>query len=397
MASSQIAVAPAPVARQAMPLSRAGWVLRLVLGLGLLLGATIAFTPTGRVATKAILILPEVFPSAPVRPLLWFSSPPAQEEYSYTAADGQVDCDLYLPGGVGPHGSVILYTGAFGLRRDPGFVQFAEALARSGAVVLAPESSALRAGEISPEEVGSLLEAVAYLRGRPEVDPDRVGIFGFSAGGSLVLLAAETDVGRDEIAFVNIFGAYYDAHELLREVATQSIEADGQVIPWVPDEVTRYAVAKQVVMSVTNPVDAEILSRALLDGDLSALDQQDQLSADGRTVLELFQHPSAARADEILAILPPGTRERLAAISPSTHIDRLKANVYVMHDRSDRFVPFIHSRELASAAPHGTVRSFAEFELFGHVTPNRQVDPPTFVMELAKLFQLADKLGGEFL
>ena len=362
-----------------------------------MLVATLAFTDAGRVAAKAILIMPEVFPSAPVRPLLWLSSPPAHEEFSYIASDGQVDCDLYVPGGAGSHGGVILYTGAFGLRRDPAFVQFAEALARSGAVVLVPESSALRAGEILTEEADSLLQAVDYLRARTEVDPNRIGIFGFSAGGSIVLLAAETDAGRDELAFINIFGAYYDAHELLREVATQSIEADGEVIPWEPDQVTRYAVAKQVVMSVSDPVDRDILGRALLDNDPTALDQQNQLTAEGRLVLELFERPTAERVDEILAALPAATRERLAAISPSTRIDRLKANLYVMHDRSDHFIPFIQSRELVAAAPRGTVRSFAEFELFGHVMPNRQVDPPTFVKEVAKLLLLADQLGGEFL
>ena len=376
---------------------RLGWVARILLSLALILGATVAFTQPGRITAKALMILPEVFPAAPVRPLLWFSSPPAREEYSYTSQTGQVECDLYLPAGAGKHGSVILYTGAFGLRREPGFVQFAEALARTGAVVLVPESSALRAGDVLPQEVDSLLQSVAYLRDRPEVDPSRIGIFGFSAGGSLVLLAAETDVGRDQIAFLNIFGSYYDAHELLRDVATHSIEADGQVIAWEPDEVTRYAVTKQVVMSMADPMDREILGRVLLDNEPSALTQPDRLSSEGKLVLELFRSPSADRVDAILSALPPSTCERLTAISPSTRIDRLKANIYVMHDRADSFIPFIQSRELVAAAPPGTVRGFAEFELFGHVMPNRQVDPATFVVELGKLFVLAAKLGGEFL
>src|SRR5919198_625336 len=122
----------------------------------------------GRVAARTVLLMPEVFPDAPVRPLLWVSSPPRHEEYAYTSAAGQVDCDLYLPA-------------------------------------------------------------------RPEVDPSRVGIFGFSAGGSLVLLAAETELGRQQIAFVNIFGAYYDAGDLLRQVAEDRIEADGGSEDWEPD------------------------------------------------------------------------------------------------------------------------------------------------------------------
>jgi cephalosporin-C deacetylase-like acetyl esterase len=138
---------------------------------------------------------------------LWLSAPPQQFEYDYQSATGPIESDLYLPAEGGQHGAVILYTGAFGFRREPAFVRFAESLARSGAVVMVQESAALRAGEIAPEEVSGLLQALTYLQPRPEVDPSRMGIFGFSAGGSLVLLAAESDAGRDQIAFVNIFGA----------------------------------------------------------------------------------------------------------------------------------------------------------------------------------------------
>ena len=44
-----------------------------------------------------------------------------------------------------------------------------------------------------------LLAAVAYLRGRPDVDPDRIGGFGFSIGGELLLEAAAQSGGFDAI------------------------------------------------------------------------------------------------------------------------------------------------------------------------------------------------------
>ena len=160
-------------------------------------------------ALKTVLVLPGCSTS-PVYPLLWVTSPPRHEEHGFESAVGHVDFDLYLPTEEGRHGAIVFYTGAFGLRRDPSFVQAAEALARSGAVVMVPESAALRNGD-PPGEVDALRDELAHLRARLEVDPDRIGIVAFSAGGSIVLLAAEDEVIRDQIAFLNIFGSYYDA------------------------------------------------------------------------------------------------------------------------------------------------------------------------------------------
>jgi hypothetical protein len=68
-----------------------------------------------------------------------------------------------------------------------------------------------------------------------------------------------------------------------------------------------------------------------------------------------------------------------------------------MHDRSDSYVPYTHSRQLVAEAPPGTVRHYTEFDLFGHVMPNRQLPPAVFVRELAKLFHHAWLIGQEFL
>jgi prolyl oligopeptidase family protein len=395
---------PAPVEAPAPPRRRERERKRRRLPVWRILSAIVAVaivvglvSHPGRVAVQMLLLLPELFPNAPVRPLLWVSDAPVHEEYSYESAAGHVDADLYLPGSGGRHGAVILYTGAFGLRRDPGFVQFAEALAREGAVVMAPESVALRNGYVTADEADDVLQATDYLRSRGEVDPNRIGSFGFSAGGSIVLLAAEDPRGRDELAFLNIFGSYYDAPQFLREVVSREIDVDRQSTPWEPDEVTIYTVEKQIVTSLPDPVDREILGRVYLDKTTPAEGELDQLSADGRLAVELFERPSPARADAILDALPASSRERLDSVSPSRHIDQLKTRLYIMHDRSDSYVPFVQSRELAAAAPAGTVERFTEFDVFGHVTPNRQLDPLPFAGELIKLFAHGWSLGQEFL
>lgn len=371
-----------------------GW---LVLGTVLALTAGAFLTHPGRVALKTMLVLPELLPDVPVRPLLWVTSPPRHEEHRFDSTAGHVEFDLYLPAAEGRHGAVILYTGAFGLRSDPSFIQAAEGLARTGAVVMVPESVALRNGEILPVEVDALRAELAYLRGRPEVDPNRIGIIAFSAGGSLVLLAAEDEVARDQIAFLNIFGSYYDARELLLAVASHEVDADTGRRPWHPSDVSVYTFAKQVIQSLPDDDDRDILTRTYLERQPEALDELDRLSPDGRLVRELFERPSRERAAAILDALPQVSRDRLAAISPSKGIGRLKAKLYVMHGREDRHIPVTHARELAAATPPGTLGRYSEFDMFVHVMPNPDVDTPTLAVELLKLGHHAWLVGQEYL
>jgi dienelactone hydrolase len=367
----------------------------LILVLALVLaGAT---THPGRVVVKALLILPEAFPDASMRPLLWVSSPPRREEYAYASAAGPVDVDLYLPAGDGRHGAIVLGTGAFGLRRDPAFARFAEALARCGAVVMVPESEALRSGEMRDEEVDTLLRAIAYVRDRPEVDPARIGVAGFSVGGSMALLAAEDDTGRQEIAFLNVFGAYFDLPSLLRAVASRSIDDGGQQVAWEPTEVTEYMFTKEVINALADEADRDVLFDVFLDKPPVASADVTRLSQPGRLAQELLEHPSAEGVDRLLAALPPSSLERLADLSPATHVDRLATHLYILHGRADHHIPVTRSRQLAIAAPAGVLRHYTELEEVEHVRPDRMLDGPACMLDFARLFHHLWLVGQEFL
>src|SRR6266516_2100355 len=138
---------------------------------GALLLGLVAFSHPGRVAAITLLLLPDMFPTSPLRPLTWITQAPSFDEYSYDFSIGHVDSDVYLPAGGDRHGALIMLLGAVGFpRRDPALGRFADGRSRAGAVVMIPESSNLQQGEIQPGEVDGLLQAVAYLRDRPEVD-----------------------------------------------------------------------------------------------------------------------------------------------------------------------------------------------------------------------------------
>ena len=87
-----------------------------------------------------------------------------------------------------------------------------------------------------------------HLRGREYVDAQRVGLAGFSVGASFALAAAADPRIADDIAFVNAFGGYYDAADLLAQIAAgRAVDGDTEtaweVDPAHASGVRQYAVA----------------------------------------------------------------------------------------------------------------------------------------------------------
>ena len=131
---------------------------------------------------------------------------------------------------------MILLLGAGDLPRSDLAVHFAEALARLGVVVLVPESSghAGRAADVRRGRRGARQPRPAATASRTST-PTRVGLIGLSASGGLSIVAAAQPDLRDRVRFVNSFGSYDDARSLLVDVASRSIDVDGQVRPWQPE------------------------------------------------------------------------------------------------------------------------------------------------------------------
>jgi pimeloyl-ACP methyl ester carboxylesterase len=352
-------------------------------------------TRDGQIALKLILLQSELFPNPPMRPLISLTEPPIHESYAYESSAGSVESDLYPPSTGGVHTAALLYTGIFGLRRDAAIVRIAEGLARTGVIVMVPESTTLRSGNIVAGETDTIHRAVTYLRQRADVDPEHIGVFGFSVGGSLVLVAAEQESDRDDIAFVSVSGAYVDARDLIREVTTRTMIVDGQILPWTPSEIASYTVARQIIIALPDAEDTDILWRAVLDHDPSANGELDRLSEQGQLVLEILRAPSPDRADEILRVLDTPTDDRLTYIPPGNGIEGLHARLYVLHDRGDTFVPFTHSRRLAMVTRGRTLRYYAETELFEHVTPDVHPGLQVFAREFPTVTRYLWLLGHE--
>jgi acetyl esterase/lipase len=130
---------------------------------------------------------------------------------TYTSHDGvSLQGDLYLPAAAGPFPALIgVHGGGWQAGARNAFQYWGPYLAERGYVLFAISYRLAKKGQtMFPQAVNDVLAAVQFVRGSAgqiKVDPERLGLFGASAGGHLASLAA---LGGDRF-----IGAYpQDAH-----------------------------------------------------------------------------------------------------------------------------------------------------------------------------------------
>ena len=349
----------------------------------------LAFTHPVRVALLALSLLPSIVGTLPVDPLVQLTPNPLRESFSLEYAGGTIEGDLYSPRGAGQqHGALILVLGARPVERDePILVRFAQGLSRAGLVVMIPVSPNLSAGRIVVEEVDAIVSEVELLRARPDVDPARIGILGFSVGGSVAIQAAADPRLEGKLVLVNAFGSFYDGVDLLRAASTHSLAYAGLDEPWEPAPLVTWVIARQFVDTLPDPNDRQILEQVFLQYDDAARQQAPTMTATGRAALGLLDGLPPAETEAALALLPPASLARLRAIRPAQYLDRVATRLFIMHDRGDHFVPYTESRRLAAHAPPERLEQFAELDMFDHVVPNRPPTDAAFYLEALRLLR----------
>lgn len=360
-----------------------GSVRRIGLAILAILLLTVAWEPT-RVAMQTAVMLPGLLGSGPqALPLL--TKPPQRMSLPYRAVPGgEPDlAELWLPDWASaerPAGAILMVLGVNNLGRNhPAIERVADALARTGVAVLVPDSRTLLEGRLEVGEIEGVVDAFQLLASRPEVDRDRVGIFGFSVGGSLALLAAADPAIAPSVRWVNAFGAFSDAATYLAAVSAHAYRAsDGTARAWTPAPLARQVYLEFMLDQVDHAGDRAALEEAfgapIREGRRPGADTavRQGLATDvARTVHDLFTARSLDAAGAAIDRLPAASLAFIDAISPARHLSALEADVRLMHETEDRHVPFVESRSLALALePTGRLVGHAEFRLFDHVQPD---------------------------
>jgi dienelactone hydrolase len=374
------------------------WLRRIGIALLFLAVVAVAWEPT-RAGIQTAVLLPNLLDAGP-KPLNLFSEAPQRNAVEYRPGTADTDpelAELWLPSWASPEeraGAMLLVLGVNNVGRNhPVVARVADGLARTGVAVLVPDSRVLLEGRLEADEVDGVVRAFQVLAARPEVDPERVGIVGFSVGGSLALLAAADARIADNVAWVNAFGAFADAATYLAAVSAHAYESDdGEEVPWTPSPLAREIYLRFMLDQVSDAGDRRALERAVGEAVLagarpsSDAELRESLETEvARTIHELLTAGSLADAERAIEALPPASVAFIDAISPARHADGLRAGIHLMHETEDRHVPFVESRALASAMREaGLLRSHTEFRLFDHVQPD-DVDVVAAAPELVKL------------
>ncbi|MEP6681053.1 MAG: hypothetical protein ABJB65_06195 [Chloroflexota bacterium] len=370
--------------------------------LALLIVGLVAWEPS-RVAIQTAVMLPNLL-GAPVRPLDLFSAAPLRSTVPYGSAGREPElAELWLPAWASKQqraGAMLLVFGVNNVGRNhPAIVRVAEGLARTGVAVLVPDSRSMLEGRLRADDLDKVVEAFQLLAARPEVDPARVGMVGFSVGGSLSLIAAGDPRIASQVAWVNAFGAFGDAATYLASVAAHAyVDPSGRIVPWEPTQLARDVFARLLLDAVADGGDRAALQKryaAEIHGSgRTSPDARLRASlADGsRAVYDLLTASSLADARRAIAALPAPVRALIHVISPLEHLDGLRARVYLMHEITDHHVPFVESRTLAAALrARGHLAAHTEFRLFDHVQPDK-LDIVAAAPELWKLLRHVDQL-----
>jgi hypothetical protein len=210
----------------------------------------------------------------------------------------------------------------------------------------------------------------------------------------VALVAAEYPRINEQVAYVNAFGGYYDLRDLLRAVAAHSSRYAGQEHPWNPTREAVTMFAQNTLLYMDDADDRQRVTRHLGGGGSSSGAPGDLTPTD-QLIYTLLTSSDPATVDAAIAALPPEIHARLAALSPSAGIDRLRARVFIMHDVSDPYVPVTESYRLAKAIADPTQKVYAEFSLFEHVYPARPLQQLALVREGARLFVYLSRLMAE--
>jgi acetyl esterase/lipase len=297
---------------------------------------------------------------------------PAVEHVLVPGQEGQNAADLYLPHSGEPRGGLVLVPGFTPQGKDdPRIVWLARLVARVGFVVLVPDLPGLRSLQAREADVEGMVGSYQFLVDQAtRVRPDRVGLMGISYGAGPTLVAAADPRIAERVDFVLSLGGYYDLVDVIGFVTTghYAWQDHRGYIPPSPYARGRFLLANLDL--VQDPRDQEILARVgqgLLNGGGDPSVAAGTLSPWGASLLSLLLNGDPGRVRSLVERLDPRVRERIAYLSPSRVIDRVRAHLLVIHGLEDDFIPYTESLRLAAAAPEPARVHLAITRLVTHV------------------------------
>ena len=121
--------------------------------------------------------------------------------------------------------------------------------------------------QLSAEEVDRLVAGFQYLTDLEFVDSERAGLAGFCIGASLAFVAAADPRIADEVSFINFFGGYYNAVDLMAQVSSKQRFYENTIEHWAPSRLSRKVFRDHLIALVPHTQERELLQRTFVGGD----------------------------------------------------------------------------------------------------------------------------------
>lgn len=286
---------------------------------------------------KVILFISEQFPQIPVKPLSLLTSSPVQTKIELNSPNGKVVADLIAPKKPQPRPALVLAMGVKTQEKDKIILlNFAKTLARLGYVVFWPRLEILDKGVSSFEEPETFIKSFEYLSELDVVDKKRISFVGFSVGSSIALVAAEDARINNKLRSLVFFGGYYNLSDYLKALANKTDA-------WQPAE--------------------------------GAVNH----------VLEIAKEKKWGKSLNDLLAAQETQNEVFRKLSPSQNLKNFKARIFIIHDKSDSYVPYAESIKLSRSLPSEVEKTFVLLNLFEHVQPKKELSWQ-IIFELLKLY-----------
>jgi pimeloyl-ACP methyl ester carboxylesterase len=353
------------------PRRRVGmWLARVTLALLTLAGAWLALVPPGRAAVRGVALLASVLgasgaTSTTDRPDVLHTSSTLQ------VSNGTEYLDLFQPRGAPPlipgaRPGVILIPGVGDGRGVAQLVNLEDSFAEVGVDVLTISPPGLLNYILTPNDKDDIVQAFQMLAHTAGVNAGAIGIIGISGGGSIGSLAAADPRIRDQVAYLTLFGSYFDAAQLVREIGQRGQQIDGQLQPWMPLELPLQVLANTVAPYLTGGTLLTVAFGSNYTPQPPAVVAALDAPAQAAYHLLAGDEPEQVAANE--ALLPAGIQTLFTQVSPKSILSQIRAPIYILHDRHDQYVPYAQSRACAAAlAASGQPHTYVEFDIFQHV------------------------------
>jgi dienelactone hydrolase len=344
----------------------------------------------------------------PIGPIDLVGDEPVIEEVLLDAPDadgGVVAADVYRPAGGEDRGAVVMAVGAADRIRDhPAIVRMSKSIARAGIVVVVPEMEyPIRERDSVPgnvreltrafsSNVAGMVAAIEWARDQEYVDRDKVGVVGFSAGGGIALMATADERLAGDVDFVVTMGTYYDMVDLIGSITTGSVTYRGETEEWEPRLNAVRLMYGSIISFMPEREDRRILTALYVDEDPAAASEVPLLSDKGRELHQAFASGNRERLEVLWREIAPDDVATLEAISPSSYLAALDADLYILSDRTDDYIPHVESLRLRDeATDNGAEVHYVEFRAFNHVEP--EVDDPLGLLgDTTKLIHMTWRL-----